>query len=310
MSGGGRSQNVTQTSRVEIPAFLQPLLTTQANVNQQALQSLQSQLGGAGAGQLVAPYDTGPTTAQQQYSNMVSAALAPGGLMRNALTGVGPNPADNREVEDHGQAVAVLPYDPIRKTALLVEQFRTPPFVTNGQEHTLEAIAGSVDERTACVLLEPVQGETGVHVLSDEVLHACREACDRHGVHLIADEIAVGFGRTGSFFACEQAGIVPDLLCLSKGISGGYLPLSAVLPTCPRGRWVELDTTPSAWGTEEASEAPIWQGLADLFRYAGYRWSTRGEPDDIAKAVEYLLTAAPYVTGQVIAVDGGRSVFL
>lgn len=62
-------------------------------------------------------------------------------------------------------------------------------------------------------------------------LKRAREICDRHEVHLIADEIAVGFGRTGTMFACEQAGIAPDILCLGKGLSGGYLPLSVTMTT-------------------------------------------------------------------------------
>jgi adenosylmethionine-8-amino-7-oxononanoate aminotransferase len=83
---------------------------------------------------------------------------------------------------------------------------------------------------TAAFIIEPlVQGATGMAMHDAEYLRRARAACDRYEIHLIADEIMTGFGRTGTFFAHEQAAVTPDFLCLSKGITGGYLPLSVVM---------------------------------------------------------------------------------
>jgi acetylornithine/N-succinyldiaminopimelate aminotransferase len=93
---------------------------------------------------------------------------------------------------------------------------------------TAEAVAGAVDERTAAVILEPVQGESGVWVLDDELLRAARAACDEHGAALIYDEVQCGLGRTGTLWAYEDAGVVPDLLTSAKALGGG-LPIGALI---------------------------------------------------------------------------------
>jgi len=96
----------------------------------------------------------------------------------------------------------------------------------------LEVFLEASHQRIAALIVEPlVQGAAGMGMHDPEYLRLARALCDRFEVHLICDEIAVGCGRSGTFFAHEQAGIKPDFLCLSKGISGGYLPLSVVLTT-------------------------------------------------------------------------------
>jgi adenosylmethionine-8-amino-7-oxononanoate aminotransferase len=111
---------------------------------------------------------------------------------------------------------------------LLFDTLKAEPGDVADMERLLAAHPGEV----AAVIMEPlVQGAAGMLVHPEGYLRAVRELCDRHGVLLILDEVATGFGRTGRMFACEHEDVAPDLLCLAKGITGGYLPLAATLAT-------------------------------------------------------------------------------
>ena len=111
---------------------------------------------------------------------------------------------------------------------LLFDRHRVDP----GDVERLERVLDFRSEEIAAVIVEPlVQGAAGIRVQPPGFLRRVRELTEAHGVFLIADEVATGFGRTGTMFACEQERVAPDFLCLGKGLTGGYLPLAATLTT-------------------------------------------------------------------------------
>jgi acetylornithine/N-succinyldiaminopimelate aminotransferase len=126
----------------------------------------------------------------------------------------------------HGRTIGALSATPQETKqapfAPLVPGFETAP------RNDAVALARAVTGDTAAVILEPIQGESGIHPLPDELLQAARDACDRHGALLIFDEVQCGTGRTGTLWAYEQTGVTPDVMTLAKGLGGG-VPIGAVV---------------------------------------------------------------------------------
>ena len=131
-------------------------------------------------------------------------------------------------------------YEPLLMRAISApspDQFNREPGVSPADHaaRTFADMQGLLErhaDETCAVIVEPlIQCAGGMRMYDPVYLSLLRDACDRYQVHLIADEIAVGFGRTGTLFACEQADISPDFMCLSKGLTAGYLPLSVVVTT-------------------------------------------------------------------------------
>ncbi|MDQ7819443.1 MAG: aminotransferase class III-fold pyridoxal phosphate-dependent enzyme [Armatimonadota bacterium] len=116
------------------------------------------------------------------------------------------------------------------------------PGVTHVPFGDLDALARAVTERTAAVILEPIQGENGVIVPPDDYLRGARQICDRAGALLILDEVQTGLGRTGAMFACQHWGVVPDILTLAKALGGGVMPIGAF--TARPHLWAALERNP------------------------------------------------------------------
>jgi acetylornithine/N-succinyldiaminopimelate aminotransferase len=111
----------------------------------------------------------------------------------------------------------------------------------------LDGVTNAISDKTAAILIEPVQGEGGIRPVPDAELKALRQICDAHGLLLILDEVQCGVGRTGKLFAHEWAGITPDIMMVAKGIGGGF-PLGAVLATEEAASGMTAGTHGSTYG--------------------------------------------------------------
>jgi acetylornithine/N-succinyldiaminopimelate aminotransferase len=137
----------------------------------------------------------------------------------------------------HGRTMGALSATPQESKqapfAPLVPGFRVVP------RNDAEALRAALSERTAAVILEPIQGETGIHPLLPEVLRAARDGCDEHGALLVFDEIQCGMGRTGDLWAWQGAGVEPDVMTVAKGLGGG-LPVGACVTTPAHAELLQL----------------------------------------------------------------------
>jgi acetylornithine/N-succinyldiaminopimelate aminotransferase len=174
------------------------------------------------------------------------------------------------------------------------------------------ALMAAVSERTAAVLLEPIQGESGIHPLDPGVLQVAREACDEHEALLIFDEIQCGMGRTGTLWAHEQLGVVPDVMTVAKGLGGG-LPVGACVTNPDTASVLELGDHGStfaggpviATAANTVLDVVTGHGFLDTVRERGDRLATgvRGlglEPRGLGLMIGFDLPDAPDVARRLL----------
>ena len=132
----------------------------------------------------------------------------------------------------------------------------------------LEAVRQAIGPETAAILIEPIQGEGGVRVVPTPFLRALRELCDRNGLLLVFDEVQTGVGRTGSLFAYQRCGVVPDVMGIAKAIGGGF-PLGACLSTAEAGQGMTAGTHGSTFGANPLAMA-VGNAVLDIVLAPGF----------------------------------------
>jgi len=132
----------------------------------------------------------------------------------------------------------------------------------------LKALEAAITPATAALMIEPIQGEGGLHPMPPEFLRALRRICDERGLLLIFDEIQCGVGRTGKFFAHEWIGVTPDIMCVAKGIGGGF-PLGACLATAEAAKGMTVGTHGSTYGGNPLGMA-VGSAAIDLVLAPGF----------------------------------------
>jgi acetylornithine/N-succinyldiaminopimelate aminotransferase len=161
----------------------------------------------------------------------------------------------------------------------------------------LEAAKKAITKETAAILVEPVQGESGVRVPPPSFLRGLRELCDQHGLLLVLDEVQTGMGRTGKLFAYEWAGIEPDVLGTAKGIGGGF-PLGATLATAEAAKGMTAGTHGSTFGGNPLATA-VGNAVLDVILAPGFLEHVRESGLRIKQRLAELKDRHPSVIAEI-----------
>lgn len=160
-----------------------------------------------------------------------------------------------------------------------------------------DAVAAEINDKTAAILIEPIQGEGGIRPLPDQCLKGLRDLCDEHGILLILDEVQCGVGRTGKLFAHEWAGIEPDIMMVAKGIGGGF-PLGAVLATENAASGMVAGTHGSTYGGNPLGCA-VGKAVLDIVSDPAFLQEVSRRAANLRQSLEGLIASHPDVFEEV-----------